>query len=240
MGTRHLTMVVLDGQTRVAQYGQWDGYPEGQGNTVLEFLSSMDRPLFEQKVRASRFATDEEQEAALKEIGVDVGAKGCWLTEEQSEKFNAKFPAFSRDHGAAVLQLICDSPAGVVLRDSSQFGLESLFCEYAYVIDLDKNVLEYYRGFNTDPAADIGRFAALKPENYADEESHDKKRTYQPVRLVKVYPLDALPTVRQLIDDGTTEEERKEREEEEKKAAKAVKVSDAVPAECETTPAPNQ
>ena len=223
----------------MAQYGQWDGYPKGQGSTVLEFLSSMDRPLFEQKVRASRFATAEEQEAALKEIGVDVGAEACWLTEEQSEKFNAKFPAFSRDHGAKVLQLICDSPAGVVLRDSSQFGLESLFCEFAYVIDLDKNVLEYYRGFNTDPAADIGRFAALKPEDYVGAESYDKKRTYQPVRLVKTYPLDALPTVQQLIDDGTTEEERKEREEEEK-AAKAVEVSDAVPAECGTTPAPNQ
>lgn len=32
MGTRNLTAVYLDGQYKVAQYGQWDGYPEGQGN----------------------------------------------------------------------------------------------------------------------------------------------------------------------------------------------------------------
>lgn len=31
MGTRNLTCVVLDGEFKVAQYGQWDGYPEGSG-----------------------------------------------------------------------------------------------------------------------------------------------------------------------------------------------------------------
>lgn len=38
MGARNLTAVYLDGQYKVAQYGQWDGYPEGQGITVLTFL----------------------------------------------------------------------------------------------------------------------------------------------------------------------------------------------------------
>ena len=31
MGTRNLTMVIQDQQTRIAQYGQWDGFPDGQG-----------------------------------------------------------------------------------------------------------------------------------------------------------------------------------------------------------------
>lgn len=37
MGTRGLTMVICDGETKVAQYGQWDHYPEGNGITCLEF-----------------------------------------------------------------------------------------------------------------------------------------------------------------------------------------------------------
>jgi len=32
MGTRHLSMAYnKGGEVKVAQYGQWDGYPEGQG-----------------------------------------------------------------------------------------------------------------------------------------------------------------------------------------------------------------
>ena len=242
MGTRHLTMVVLDGQTRVAQYGQWDGYPEGQGKKVLGFLANMDRQLFEQKVRASRFITDEEYNEAWKK----AGATGEWATQEQVDKFNAQFPALSRDHGAEILQFICVNNDGVVLKDSSSFGLESLFCEWAYVIDLDKNVLEFYRGFNTDPAADTGRFAALKTSDYTPYETYDGKCAYHPVRLVKVYPLDALPTVDQLIEDSTTDEERAEKAKEaaEEAAAQEAAVTpqpyEPVPAECGTMPATNQ
>lgn len=38
MGTRHLIAAVIDGEYKIAQYGQWDGDPEGQGLTVLDFL----------------------------------------------------------------------------------------------------------------------------------------------------------------------------------------------------------
>lgn len=38
MGTRSLTCVVLDDQFKIAQYGQFDGYPSGQGKTALEIM----------------------------------------------------------------------------------------------------------------------------------------------------------------------------------------------------------
>ena len=40
MGTRHMIAVVNNGKYRVAQYGQWDGYPSGQGVGVLGFLTN--------------------------------------------------------------------------------------------------------------------------------------------------------------------------------------------------------
>ena len=42
MGTRNLTMVIHEKKPVIAQYGQWDGYPAGQGTTVLEFLKNYD------------------------------------------------------------------------------------------------------------------------------------------------------------------------------------------------------
>ena len=42
MGTRNLTMVINQkGEKKVAQYGQWDGYPSGVGVSVLNFLKNI-------------------------------------------------------------------------------------------------------------------------------------------------------------------------------------------------------
>jgi hypothetical protein len=41
MGTRNLTIVIADKKIKVAQYGQWDGYIEGNGkqdNIINLFL----------------------------------------------------------------------------------------------------------------------------------------------------------------------------------------------------------
>ena len=38
MGTRNLTVVKYKDEYKIAQYGQWDGYPNGQGVTILSFL----------------------------------------------------------------------------------------------------------------------------------------------------------------------------------------------------------
>ena len=41
MGTRNLTMVIdQEGEVKVAQYGQWDGYPSGVGVGIVSFLKN--------------------------------------------------------------------------------------------------------------------------------------------------------------------------------------------------------
>ena len=42
--------------------------------------------------------------------------------------------------------------------DNKTFLTDSLFCEYAYIINLDTGKLEFYTGFNKDPKA-FGRYA---------------------------------------------------------------------------------
>jgi hypothetical protein len=38
MGTRNLIYVYHRGRFVIADYTQWDGYPEGQGERILQFL----------------------------------------------------------------------------------------------------------------------------------------------------------------------------------------------------------
>ena len=56
MGTRNLTMVISQEKTKVAQYGQWDGYPEGQGVKILSILKKVDMSELKKK-------EEEEQDA---------------------------------------------------------------------------------------------------------------------------------------------------------------------------------
>ena len=50
-------------------------------------------------------------------------------------------------------------------EDSKDFLADSLFCEYAYIINLDTGMLEFYRGFNQNPNGK-GRYAKLVSGDY--------------------------------------------------------------------------
>jgi hypothetical protein len=180
MGTRHLTCVVADGEMKVAQYGQWDGYLSGQGQTIVDFISGLskaDLKTFRQSVRKCTWIDEKEIDRRLK----SVGSKDGWMTLDQSAKWTANWPELSRDTGAGILALILErGPLG--LQDDSKFAADSLFCEWAYVVDLDAEVLEIYKGFQTKKHS-RGRFASLKIE---DDRHRDTK--YYPVKLVKKLP----------------------------------------------------
>lgn len=71
MGTRNLTMMVIDGKFRIAQYGQWDGYPEGQGITILKFMRDKFTPSFVfEKFPKIKFVTEDQLKDTYKTIGV--------------------------------------------------------------------------------------------------------------------------------------------------------------------------
>ena len=89
MGTRHLIAVHADGQYKIAQYGQWDGYPSGQGLTALGFCRTMDRAAFTEKVRVSRFLNDTDIAA----INAELKQDGTLMNEGK------KYQQFSRDRG---------------------------------------------------------------------------------------------------------------------------------------------
>ena len=204
MGTRHLTMVIHKEKLKVAQYGQWDGYPSGQGATVLEFLKKVNLDNFKKKLENTRFI-NEEDEKEIQNFMESIGAPNGWMGSEQSSMYHKKYPHLSRDNGAEILDMIMESEENVLLRDSSDFASDSLFCEWAYLIDLDNNVLECYMGFNQTPLEEGQRFKDFSLCNYNGMDQH-----YYPIRCIKKYPLDKLPTKEEFVDDLEPQEEEEE------------------------------
>lgn len=198
MGTRNLTMILLDGEIKVAQYGQWDGYPTGQGNTIAKFLQKkLDLEKFKNRVSEVRQITDKELEDRWVKCGAERGANG--VSMEVSDNFQKNFPYLSRDCGAKILELIQDGvyrykeytkdfkavPKRVkrqvdAINNSLDFAADSLFCEFAYLIDLDNEVVEFYTGFNKEKLKKSDRFHYLSKKC--------KKDDYQPIKLHSTIP----------------------------------------------------
>ena len=61
MGTRNLTIVLKNGEHKVAQYCQWDGYPEGQGRTAYLLLKG-NVAVVEQSLDKCQWITEEQIE----------------------------------------------------------------------------------------------------------------------------------------------------------------------------------
>lgn len=146
MGTRNLTIVKLDGKVRVAQYCQWDGYPTGQGVTIAKFLRTIkttkQKTAFKERVRRLKFASNKMQEDGWKKCGSDGSG---WVTMDVSIKFKAAYPELHRDTGADILNLIRDGRV-LFVANQIKFLQDTTFCEYAYEIDLDKNIVRVYAG----------------------------------------------------------------------------------------------
>jgi hypothetical protein len=138
MGTRNLTIVKSNGKVKVAQYGQWDGYPTGQGQTIADLLSKFDLKKFKEKIDKLGVYTQKEKEQAYIDAGADP--KDEWISGEISEIKNKNHPALCRDHGAGILELIYDDKVKKV-ELQEDFEKDGLFCEYCYKIDLNKKTV---------------------------------------------------------------------------------------------------
>lgn len=195
MGTRNLEVVILNGEVRVGQYCQWDGFPDSQGMTALHFLrDKMNKELFIEKVKKSSFIN----EAELKSLWVSVGAdpESDMVSWDVSKKFSLKYPHLHRDCGAKIFEIIQEHEDGIKLQNAVDFAGDSLFCEWAYVVDFDKNTFEVYQGFNQSPLTENDRFYFLQ----------ETGSEYYPVRMMKSYSISDLPSDEQFLSDLTEED----------------------------------
>lgn len=192
MGTRHLIAVQLNNEYKVAQYGQWDGYPAGQGVTILDFLSKCDLDKFKEQVAKTKFISLEKLKRYWNDCGADP--ENDWVTMDVSDRFNQIHPQLSRNCGAKLLDIIYQNN-DVELFGNIDFAGDSLYCEYAYVIDLDKMKLEVFKGFNKTPLDENERFFNAPIDK---EQSHRETQYYQ-VKFKHAFDLSALPSKEEFL-----------------------------------------
>lgn len=192
MGTRNLTVVYdKKGDLKIAQYGQWDGYPGGQGSTCLNFLKDSDLSVFQNKLERCHFMNDEKN-AEVDNFLQSIGSKEGWMDMEQANKFKKKYPHLSRDMGAEILEYVYDNEEDeVYITNSIDFVTDSLFNEWTYVIDFQKNVFEVYSGFNKTDLNEGDRFYSYQKDN----------GKYRPIKMLKSYSLDELPSLKTFLKD---------------------------------------
>lgn len=197
MGTRNLTCVVKNGEYVVAQYGQWDGYPSGVGLTILEALKIFGVESIVKNVDKAFFIDDDFLAEMRKTL--NIKSNDGWITSEESDRIEKFYPTLHRNTGGDIIELIQRSKANSIpLKNSLDFAKDSLFCEWAYVIDLDKETFEVYEGFNTNKLEENERF-------FFDGEIN--KQGYYPVKLLISYNLNDLPEEELFLSQTESEDE---------------------------------
>lgn len=184
MGTRNMTFVVLGGKPRVAQYGQWDGYPSCSGISVLEFLRNNDMKDFAKKLLALSYPSQEEIRQYWIEAGMDPDNEDGFVTMDVSDNFKAAHPSLQRDMGSDILQYIADNDVTELFLDDEYFKENQGFfgIEWMYLVDLDNGVLEVYSSWDLPEFADDGMLSENMP-------------------MVWRYSLDALPDNDEFLSD---------------------------------------
>ena len=185
MGTRNLSLCKNNEEIVIAQYGQWDGYPSGQGATILEFCQNKDNI-----TRLKAELHNIRDISTLPEF-IEEYAKIApqWSNEPDNRTEQMKYwykELSHRDIGGMIFSNIINVDKSklpsvmnnlIYLQKYEGLAETNNYCdtwiEYAYLINFDTNELECY--------------------GYGE--------------LLKKYSLDNLPTEQQFIDELEREEE---------------------------------
>lgn len=146
MGTRGLIGVVADGVFK-GTYNHFDSYPSGLGVELAKQVAMMRKnlPLWRDRAKALMLVGENTKPAPA-----DKRRWKPYTDLKVSERSTADW--YCLTHGAqGKLNLILEIGQAI---DSREFVRDSLFCEYAYVVDFDREVLVCLQGFNKASGAE--------------------------------------------------------------------------------------
>lgn len=183
MGTRGFITFVAGGVEKTA-YNHNGSYPGGLGLDVLTFLRANRHELV-CELHSGQVGSVPDKIRKLRVLDENVTPTPEDI-ERLSKYVDTQVGTQRRDDWYVLLRHTQGDPGAMlqagVIEDASSFPADSLFAEWGFVIDLDNEVFEAYRGFQRSPHTK-GRFAEMPTEG-----------GYYPVALVKSWPLAELPS----------------------------------------------
>lgn len=182
MGTRGLYGFRKNGVDKTT-YNHFDSYPDWLGHEVVKFCKETSieemNEIFDRIVLVNEMdkPTKKQISECIEYYNENVSTRSvddwyCLLREAQGD-----LNAYKRGLK--------------YMTDGSDFIKDSLFCEYAYIINLDTNCLEFWIGFQTEPCED----------NRYGMETHDNRNKYYPCKMMACYPFDTEKTEQEIVDD---------------------------------------
>lgn len=180
MGTRGTIGFIINEQEKLT-YNHYDSYPAGIGIRVLAFLR--EHTVEELRPLAEALKVVDDREPATPEQILELRGSTNWKVQQysmagpQPEDVSPDSPDGLPTEDVSWYNLLRETQGDLdaILRvgymeDNHSFPLDSLFCEWAYVIDLDRSVLEVYQGFQKE-LPKSGRWKG-RPTAKEDAQSH--------------------------------------------------------------------
>jgi hypothetical protein len=186
MGTRGAIGILVNGQTKAA-YNHFDSYPSGLGRDFAEQALALSASLGIEGLRSAARSL-EVIDTEIPPTPEQIEHCATYTNLSVSERSTADWYCLLRE-AQGDLRVYLD--LGVIPGDGADFMKDSLFCEHAYILNLDgeEPVLEYYAGFQTKPHSK-GRYATRKPRGWRP--GYAGQKFYYPVALAASIPLSEL------------------------------------------------
>jgi hypothetical protein len=205
MGTRGATGFLADGKWYVT-YNHFDSYPEYLGMRVLEFCKQVkDWEALRENVKSLTLVNEHE-----KPTDEQMQEYANYYSNPNVDDHPVKdwYWLFHSLQGEGILYAVEKGDVKHMIDDHT-FLANSLFCEWAYIIDLDKMKLRVYKGFQKKPPNE----KTVLPEDINREKAtiEEIDYAYYPVLLLYAYSLYELPEFMLGVTNKFKEQYRAER-----------------------------
>ena len=161
MGTRGLYGFRYRGNDKTT-YNHYDSYPDWLGSDMLEYCSKHDVETMK-KIYDNIYLVNESVKPTQKDIDLCVTAG--WYDGNVSRQTPDEWYCLLRNTQGDLSVYDSYMDGKLPMIDNHHFIEDSLFCEYAYIINLDDEVLEFWKGFQKKPQ-EGNRYGEVPDDGY--------------------------------------------------------------------------